>query len=214
MREQTNMNSCFDYSYLQLEKGSPIFSLPEIVCQKVYYRSGYHTSTSRSVVYKYLTNAFELQLKGAPISLKFNPFANLRSTYTIGPQYTTQAGTCSGSVQREVQQTRQSCHSKYRRSDLRQQQQKGQYGSHSDSSSIEHATNHSHCDLPLIDLQADTILHRVAEQNCQNARQYTTRRSLFMQNVQSPVSDTFKEITVVDYCRIQMVHQKVSPSSL
>jgi len=85
--EKTNMNSCLDFNYLQLEKGSPMFSLPDILGKKVYYRSSYHTSTSRPVVYKYLTTAFESQLKEVLIYLKFNPFDNLRSTFTIGSQY-------------------------------------------------------------------------------------------------------------------------------
>jgi len=34
MREEPNMNSCLDFSYFQLEKRSPIFSLPDIVGKK------------------------------------------------------------------------------------------------------------------------------------------------------------------------------------
>ena len=39
------MNSFFDFNYLQLQKRSPIFSLPNILGKKVYYLSSYHTGT-------------------------------------------------------------------------------------------------------------------------------------------------------------------------
>jgi len=32
--KKTNMNSCLDFNYLQLEKGSPIFNLPDILGKK------------------------------------------------------------------------------------------------------------------------------------------------------------------------------------